>query len=197
MYFKDLTFQYFFFDTYPGYFLQVLPIAVAAAYLFWRKHRSIAQSKREMLWRAVFVCYLTGLLCLTLAQQIIGNIWYFLFYRLPSGNSIRMFVFAVDFELDFYEHLRSENVFNLLMFLPFGLLYPLSRRKDGWGKTLLAGLILVVGIEVLQPFFGRSFDINDVVLDTLGTSLSATLFFLCRLIYRKMRRKTPMEVTGR
>ena len=122
------------------------------------------------------MCYLTGLLCLTLALDIIGNIWYFLFYFLPSGNSIRLFTFEFDFELDFYNHLRWENIFNLLMYLPFGVLYPLFRRKDGWGKTLLAGFLLVVGIELLQPVFGRAFDINDVVLDTLGTSLSATLF---------------------
>ena len=193
---EEMTFQYFFFSTYPGYFLEVLPIALAAAYLYWRKHRSMAQTKRELLWSSVFVCYLTGLLCLTLAQKMIGNIWYFLFYRLPSGDSIRLFNFEFDFELDFFEHLRSENVFNLLMYLPFGVLYPLSRRKDGWGRTLLAGLLLVVGIELLQPIFGRAFDINDVVLDTLGTSLSATLFFLCRRIYRKLKPKAPTEAAG-
>ncbi len=191
MYFpEEMTFQYFFFATYPGYFLEALPIALAAAYLYWRKHRSMAQTKRELLWSSAFVCYLTGLLRLTLALKMIGNIWYFLFYRLPSGDSIRLFNFEFDFELDFFEHLRSENVFNLLMYLPFGVLYPLARRKDGWGRTLLAGLLLVVGIELLQPIFGRAFDINDVVLDTLGTSLSATLFFLCRRICRKLKPKS-------
>ena len=197
MYFpEEMTFQYFFFSTYPGYFLEVLPIALAAAYLYWRKHRSMAQTKRELLWSSAFVCYLTGLLCLTLALKMIGNIWYFLFYRLPSGDSIRLFNFEFDFELDFFEHLRSENVFNLLMYLPFGVLYPLARRKDGWGRTLLAGLFLVVGIELLQPIFGRAFDINDVVLDTLGVSLSATLFFLCRRIYRKLKPKAQTEAAG-
>lgn len=188
-----MTFQYFFFDTYPGFFLEVLPIALAVAFLYWKKHRKTAQSKRELLWSAVFVCYLTGLLCLTLALDIIGNIWYFLFYFLPSGNSIRLFTFEFDFELDFYNHLRWENIFNLLMYLPFGVLYPLFRRKDGWGKTLLAGFLLVVGIELLQPVFGRAFDINDVVLDTLGTSLSATLFFLCRAIFKRTGRRLDAE----
>ncbi len=35
MYFPEgMTFQYFFFDTYPGYFLQALPIALAAGAIF-------------------------------------------------------------------------------------------------------------------------------------------------------------------
>lgn len=120
-------------------------------------------------------------------------LWYFLFYFLPSGDSIRLFTFEFDFELDFYNHLRWENIFNLLMYLPFGVLYPLFRRKDGWGKTLLAGFLLVVGIELLQPVFGRAFDINDVVLDTLGTSLSATLFFLRRAIFKRTGRRLDAE----
>ena len=35
MYFpSDMTFQYFFFDTYPGYFLQVLPIALIVGIIY-------------------------------------------------------------------------------------------------------------------------------------------------------------------
>ena len=194
MYFPEyMTFDYFLFNTYPGYFLEVLPIALVVAYLYRKKHRETAQSKRELLWRTVFVCYLTGLLCLTLALDIISNIWFFLLHFLPSGISIRLFTFVFDFELHLLDFIDAEDVFNLLMFLPFGVLYPLFRRKDGWGKTLLAGLVLVLGIELLQPIFGRAFDINDVVLDTLGTSLSATLFFLCRAIFKRTGRRLDAE----
>ena len=35
MYFPDnMIFQYFFFDTYPGYFLQALPFALIAGFIF-------------------------------------------------------------------------------------------------------------------------------------------------------------------
>ena len=189
---EEMNFRYFFFDTYPGYFLQVLPIALAAAIVYWRRHKDTAISKCQLRWTTVFVCYLTGLLCLVLAFQPIRDLWFILLYWDFSINT-RLFVLEFDFEPHLLDFLNTENIFNLLMFLPFGVLYPLSRRKDGWGKTLLAGLILVVGIEVLQPIFGRAFDINDVVLDTLGTSLSATLYFLCRWILRKMKRKAPTE----
>ena len=189
----NMTFVYFFFTTYPGYFLEVLPIALAVAFLYWKKHRETAQSKRELLWSTVFVCYLTGLLCLTLALDLIGDLWFILLYWDFTCINTRLFSFVFDFELHLLDFLNSENIFNLLMYLPFGVLYPLFRRKDGWGRTLLAGFLLVVGIELLQPVFGRAFDINDVVLDTLGTSLSATLFFLCRAIFKRTGRRLDAE----
>ena len=197
MYFpEEMTAQYFFFDTYPGYFLQVLPIALAAAIVYWRRHKDTAISKCQLRWTTVFVCYMTGLLCLVLAFQPIRDLWFILLYWDFSCINTRLFVLDLDFELHLLDFLNTENIFNLLMFLPFGVLYPLARRKDGWGRTLLAGLFLVVGIELLQPIFGRAFDINDVVLDTLGVSLSATLFFLCRRIYRKLKPKAQTEAAG-
>lgn len=139
------------------------------------------------------MCYLTGLLCLTLALDLIGDLWFILLYWDFTCINTRLFSFVFDFELHLLDFLNSENIFNLLMFLPVGVLYPLFRRKDGWGRTLLAGFLLVVGIELLQPVFGRAFDINDVVLDTLGTSLSATLFFLCRAIFKRTGRRLDAE----
>ena len=36
MYFsKDMTFQYFFFDTYIGYFIQTLPIYLFVGIIYW------------------------------------------------------------------------------------------------------------------------------------------------------------------
>lgn len=139
------------------------------------------------------MCYLTGLLCLTLALDLIGDLWFILLYWDFTCINTRLFSFVFDFELYLLDFLNSENIFKLLMFLPFGVLYPLFRRKDGWGRTLLAGFLLVVGIELLQPVFGRAFNINDVVLDTLGTSLSATLFFLCRAIFKRTGRRLDAE----
>ena len=44
MYFpSNMTFQYFFFDTYPGYFLQALPIALIAGIIYanWLSNLSL------------------------------------------------------------------------------------------------------------------------------------------------------------
>ena len=69
----------------------------------------------------------------------------------------------------------SENLFNLLMFLPFGFHCPGKRTGSGWLRTAAAGLGLSCAIELLQPFFGRSFDCNDILLNALGALIGAAL----------------------
>lgn len=82
MYFpENMTAAYFFFDTYPGYFLQALPIALLAGGLWAFRLRKTALP--EWLRSVLFACYLTGLLCLTLFQPLIAEL-YRLLFGLPA-----------------------------------------------------------------------------------------------------------------
>lgn len=76
--------------------------------------------------------------------------------------------FSFRLSLDFHRRFDSENLFNLLMFLPFGFLCPGKRTGSGWLRTAAAGLGLSCAIELLQPFFGRSFDCNDILAQCPG-----------------------------
>lgn len=64
MYFPDdMNFQYFFFSTYPGFFLQALPIALIAGgiYTACQIRRDRRRSTDKIILSALFVCYITGL----------------------------------------------------------------------------------------------------------------------------------------
>ena len=190
MYFPDdMNFQYFFFSTYPGFFLQALPVAVIAGAVFAlrRRGREPGVPVGKLVLPSLFVCYIAGLLCLTLFNDVLGILYYFLFYRMPSGRNIHWFHFEYDLVPDFFRHFGSENLGNILMFLPFGLLYPAFRERAGWKRIVLAGIAVSVGIELLQPVFGRSFDVNDIILNGLGVILSATAYFVLRSILRRGR----------
>jgi len=185
MYFPDdMTFQYFFFDTYPGYFLQALPFAliVGVVYGIIRHHKKADLSKGKHIWSVLFVCYLTGLICLVLAVDVMGIIWYRLLYHMPSGRVIRMFAWDCNFIPDFFTHINSEIIANVLVYLPFGILYPLSKQEVTWRKTMLVGFLCIVGIEVFQPVFGRAFDVNDICLNMIGVTVSSLFFFMCKRI---------------
>lgn len=96
MYFpNDMNFQYFFFNTYPGFFLQALPIALIAGVIFvvWRRRRMPEIPIKKLVLSSLFVCYFTGLLCLTLFYYVLGDMYYFLFYHMPSGRNIHWFNF--------------------------------------------------------------------------------------------------------
>lgn len=188
MYFpEDMTFQYFFFDTYIGYFLQALPIALLIGAIYgiirYRKNKEIPISKK--LFSCAFVCYITGLVCLVLGLDLMRIFWYQMFYHMDSGITIDWFGGVFDLMPDFFSHVNGETIGNFLMFLPFGILYPLSQKEPVWKKCVFRGLIVVVIIEILQPIFGRAFDMNDIILNSLGILLSATVFFAVKHILRR------------
>lgn len=179
MYFPDdMTFQYFFFSTYIGYFLQALPIALAvgALYGLLRFRKDTETPLRRKLFSCAFVCYLTGLVCLVIGLDLMGIFYHNLFYPFASGREIRWFGGEFDLVPDFFRRLSGEVIGNFLMFLPFGILCPLSLEKPAWTKCTLGGLAAVVVIELLQPIFGRAFDMNDIILNSLGVVVSTTLF---------------------
>jgi len=73
---------------------------------------------------------------------------------------------------------------NLIMLLPFGVLLPMVWRKQSSGvKMLCTGLVTSLLIEILQllisqiiGFQYRSFDIDDLMLNTLGFFIGYQLY---------------------
>lgn len=180
MYFpENMTFQYFFFDTYIGYFLQALPIALIICTIYgivrFRKDKETPIYRK--LFSCAFICYVTGLVCLVVGLDLMGLFWYKLFYHMDPGRTIGWFSGEFDLIPDFFNNINGETIGNFLMFLPFGILYPLSRKTPVWKDCVMKGLITVVAIEVLQPIFGRAFDMNDIILNSLGIVVSTTIFF--------------------
>ena len=57
---------------------------------------------------------------------------------------------------------------NFVLFLPFGLFSALLWRGFGWKRALLTGFCITLFIETCQLFIGRTFDIDDLMLNTLG-----------------------------
>ena len=192
MYFpKDMTFQYFFFDTYIGYFLQALPISLIAGIIYWfikfKNDKKTPVSQK--VFSCIFVCYITGLICLVIGLDLMNVVWYKLIYRMESGHSINWFNGDFDFTLDFFNNIGGETIGNFLMFLPFGILYSLSQKEFNFKSTIIKGIILVLIIEVLEPIFGRAFDINDIILNSLGIIISTLIFAIIKNIIKKSKIK--------
>lgn len=192
---EDMTFQYFFFDTDIGYFLQMIPIALAAgiAYFFYRKKKTPELGKGKIGAASLFPAYLAALLGLTLFLDFISDGYYYLFYHrspYPIGEGgYDWFSLIYDFQVDFYRRFTSEQVGNILLFLPFGVLYPLFNRKSTWKRTLAMGFLTSFLIENIQPLMDRSFDLNDLILNTLGVALSAAVFYGLRRLIRKGKKQ--------
>lgn len=57
---------------------------------------------------------------------------------------------------------------NVIMFLPFGFFPALLWRGYTWKRALATGLCVTGFIECWQLLVGRAFDIDDLMLNTLG-----------------------------
>lgn len=176
-------------EMYLMYFFDVLPLSLIVGIVYgivrYRKDKNTPVSVK--IFSILFVCYITALIQLVLFLDIIRDMNYWLIYHMDSGriNSYFHFSNSYNFNINFWNHIDGEKIGNIIIFLPFGILYPLHNQKISYKKTLLMGFLLTASIEILQPFFDRSFDVNDIILNTIGTFISATLFF----VIKKLRDK--------
>lgn len=73
----------------------------------------------------------------------------------------------------------TQNLANVLMFVPLGVLFPIVFPKARTlGQAALRLLCCSVAIEFVQFWIGRSADIDDVLLNTLGGVLGYLLYAL-------------------
>ncbi len=184
-----------FFSAFPGQFLQVLPFVLAAGGIYWyRRYRTDKTTPPvKQLWSVLFVCYLTGLVCTVFFYSSIRYFWGFLFRHNKLSNVIEVLFCrrTANFIPDFYRHMDREKWLNVALSLPFGFLFPLAGKAETWKKTVGAGLLGVLLIETLQPVFARSFDVNDLILNSLGVLFSASVFFLGRGAVNRLCRPKP------
>lgn len=84
--------------------------------------------------------------------------------------------------------LLAENIMNVVVFVPVGLLAGLAFRRMKWKKILMVGLCLSFGIEVLQFVFVKGFaEFDDVMHNTIGCMIGCTIYkgtnFIGKMIY--------------
>lgn len=71
---------------------------------------------------------------------------------------------------------------NVVLFMPFGLFAALLWRDFGWKRAVLTGVCITLFIETCQLFIGRTFDIDDLMLNTVGVFCG----FLLALAVRRL-----------
>jgi len=82
-------------------------------------------------------------------------------------------------------HALENLLGNIIGFCPLGFLLPsFSKRcRMYWYNTVMSGYLLSFGVEAIQLIFrAGSCDVDDIILNTLGTALGYVLF---RLIQRE------------
>ena len=88
---------------------------------------------------------------------------------------------------------------NVGMFIPGGIILPaLYKRLNSFRRVTAAGALLSLCIEVLQlPFAVRASDVDDLILNTLGTALGYGVFAGVRRLRQRRAVESGADGGGR
>lgn len=82
---------------------------------------------------------------------------------------------------DFSARNMEGMVLNAIMFAPLGFLLPAYfERYRHWGRTLAAGFLTSLTVELIQLFTFRATDVDDLIMNTLGTLAG---FLIAKLVF--------------
>ena len=74
---------------------------------------------------------------------------------------------------------------NLLMFVPMGVFLSLIFKKINYRNIFKIAILIPVVVEILQPVVGRSFDVDDIIMNFLGILIGYFMCFGVKLVIRK------------
>lgn len=81
--------------------------------------------------------------------------------------------------------LFAENIMNVVVFVPVGLLIGIFFKQMTWWKALLVGCAISITIEALQFFLMRGFsECDDVMHNTFGCLIGSGIIMFFRIIFK-------------
>ncbi len=119
----------------------------------------------EEIFNLFFITYLLMLFQLVTSQDI------------QAYNSTNLVPFKEILRYDVGSKLFYKQVIgNILMFIPFGYFVTSYCKIKGLGKITIVSILSSLVIEWVQHFIGRSFDVDDIILNVLGGVIGFLLY---------------------
>ena len=167
-----------------GLLFQVIPVVLVVGGIYALSRFSLCRRKGEhfshqKIIDCLFVCYLTGLISLILVPNNLWTaLWFYIYNGYPGCIIGPLLVPNFNFTPTIFLWLKGEIIpgkwgitmllLNFLMFLPMGVFLP-QEFKGLHNKNIIATAVAISAIiELIQPIIGRSFDVDDIVMNSLG-----------------------------
>ncbi len=151
------------------YFIDFIALVFLYVFVFFKKWKT--RGREVLLVNTLMYVYLSFVLFFTM-MPVIASIPFMLDHPYMPMNLVPF----IDVSLrrgDFFRQV----ILNVIMTLPFGFLFPLTRDKRAkFGVTVFFCFLMSLGIELLQPFFDRSSDITDLIMNVIGGALGYGLY---------------------
>ena len=161
-----------------------LMILFARAFLYKTKHTD-GEFKKCITERKYIKQFVTDLL---LGGYLSVLAWSAILSR-PVNSRVSVDFFGFGFLLSLNPRNISFAIENIIMFMPFGFLLPLTLKKiDSIPKSAAAGFCASLVLEIIQLITGRGFfEVADILNNTIGFVLGYILLMLIRKIIRSKK----------
>jgi glycopeptide antibiotics resistance protein len=181
-----------------------LLLKIIVIYYNKRKRKGIGISLKREALLLIFYAYLLCVMSITLLPiYIIGehnaNIWLHV-NLIPVVGTIKE-IAQTTANNPYMIRIWNRNIVgNAILLLPMGILLPLLWSKfRKVGRVTLFAFLFSLSIETLQLLFillgniGRTFDVDDILLNTLGGFIGVSLYSICVNKIFPSRRLTPLR----
>lgn len=152
--------------------------------------------KKEIRWKHYLVGYFFILYLMITLSQVVGfpslSEWKFCL-------SVNQPIFNPHINLvPFRDGIEITSILNIILFIPLGFFLPtLWKKYRNLWSTFYYGLFFSLGIEFGQLFARhRSTDINDLIMNTIGTICGWIIFNIVKNIFYKFANKTVVDISS-
>ncbi len=151
------------------YFIDFTVLVLLYAFVLFKRWRP--QGRDRLLINTLLYAYLSLVLYYTM-MPVVVSIPFMLDHPYKPMNLVPF----IDVSLGRGDFFRQVFL-NVIMTMPFGFLFPLTRGKRAkFGATVFFCFLMSLGIELFQPFFDRSSDITDLITNVIGGALGYGLY---------------------
>lgn len=159
-------------NVWPMIFIfTVIIVSIRIAYLICNKQRMVLYKEITMF------CFIVYILLL----------YYIVTFQDNNYGTNNFIPFREIFRYDINSKLFLKNVIgNILLFVPFGIFVTLYVKSKGVFPIAILSFIVSCSIEFAQSVIGRTADIDDVILNTIGGILGYFIFKLGNKLLLKL-----------
>ena len=139
----------------------IIIVSIRLVYIFNNKENFVLHKELLML------CFIIYILLL----------YYIVTFQDNNYGTNNFVPFREIYRYDVNSRLFLKNVIgNVLLFVPFGILVTYYVKNDKVYQTLFLSILVSCSIEFAQSVIGRTADIDDVILNTIGGIIGYIIF---------------------
>lgn len=159
--------------------IDVIVLIILYFLVFYKKWKKL--SNYDLFIRTMMYVYISFVLYFTL-MPIICSIP-FMFNHPFKMMNINLFDDLLNQRGDYVRQI----ILNVVMLIPFGIMFPMIDKKNNFVKTVKWSFIISLVIEVLQPLISvRSSDITDLITNVFGAIVGYLIYLSFKPVINKI-----------